>query len=48
MPINETYQEDTIVEAIATALDSFYKNLIYPFFATRIIRNLFKMGSWRL
>lgn len=28
MPINETYDEQAIVESIATALDSFYTNLI--------------------
>lgn len=28
MPINNSYNEDTIVEAIATALDNFYTNLI--------------------
>ena len=28
MPINNSYNEDAIVEAIATALDNFYTNLI--------------------
>ena len=28
MPINNSYNEDAIVEAIATALDNFYMNLI--------------------
>lgn len=28
MPINNSYNEDVIVEAIATALDNFYTNLI--------------------
>lgn len=28
MPINNTYNEDEIVVAIATALDNFYTNLI--------------------
>lgn len=28
MPINNNYNEDAIVEAIATALDNFYTNLI--------------------
>ena len=28
MPINNHYNEDVIVEAIATALDNFYTNLI--------------------
>ncbi|MEG1880772.1 MAG: PmeII family type II restriction endonuclease, partial [Oscillospiraceae bacterium] len=28
MPINETYNEDAVVEAIATALDNFYTSLI--------------------
>ena len=28
MPINNSYNEDAIVKAIATALDSFYTNLI--------------------
>ena len=28
MPINSNYNEEAIVEAIATALDNFYTNLI--------------------
>ena len=28
MPINNSYNEDAIVEVIATALDNFYTNLI--------------------
>ena len=28
MPINNSYNEEAIVKAIATALDSFYTNLI--------------------
>lgn len=28
MPINNNYNEEAIVEAIATALDNFYTNLI--------------------
>lgn len=28
MPINNGYNEDSIIEAIATALDNFYTNLI--------------------